>query len=91
MSSYCKPKHAYDVTNIQQIAWGVPANGLAYKETKEHSKWAISSDKTNWACIGDINRMDSQADRGGGTTCFYMAGLWRSLKNLIAAEDTCKS
>lgn len=90
MGSYCRPKPKFDVTNVMNITWGVSADGLGYGETKEHSKWAVSSDKVNWACIGDINRMESQADRGGGTTCVYMPGLWKSLKNLIGFEQTCK-
>lgn len=88
MESFCKPKHPYDVTNIMGLKW--TDADLQYKETKEHSKWAISMDNKPWACIGDINRMSSQGDRGGGTTCFNNPGLWKSLNTLIDSEDSCK-
>ncbi|KAL4496083.1 hypothetical protein ABPG72_015505 [Tetrahymena utriculariae] len=41
-----------------------------FKDTQDHSKYAISTDKANpFVCLGDINRMKSQWTRGGGTIC----------------------
>jgi deoxyribonuclease II len=42
-----------------------------------------------YVCVGDINRMQSQRNRGGGTVCFAHAGLWASLTAAIAKRDTC--
>jgi len=93
--SYCKPKYQYDVANILNLTWSV--NQTAYKESKEHSKWAIGIDfSTNsfphcgpLVCIGDINRMESQRNRGGGLSCFTNQGLWAGFKKLIDGVASC--
>ena len=37
----------------------------------DHAKWAISLDKKKpFICVGDINRMETQRHRAGGTACF---------------------
>jgi len=38
-------------------------NKIYYKESQDHSKWAVSN---QYYFIGDLNRMTSQAKRGGG-------------------------
>ena len=42
-----------------------------WKHTVDHSKWCVGANaaKGHVACIGDINRMSSQAKRGGGAVC----------------------
>lgn len=72
------------VQNIININWG----SIAYKETDEHSKWGVTLDKST-VCIGDINRMESQKKRGGGTTCFQHAGTARSFSALISGVESC--
>ena len=42
-----------------------------------------------YVCVGDINRMQSQRKRGGGTVCFTQPGLWASLAAAVTAEDKC--
>ena len=40
------------------------------KETQDHSKWAISIDKSQaLVCVGDLNHQTSQAARGGSFFC----------------------
>ncbi len=46
----------------------VEFNGVNWTEYNDHSKWAISD--TNIVCFSDINRMTTQAKRGGGAICF---------------------
>ena len=43
----------YEVDNIEYVSLG---EGYNYKFTQDHSKWAVSKDRTT-LCIGDINRM----------------------------------
>jgi len=92
---YCKPQYEYSVGNIVNVTWVV--NQTVYRDTKEHSKWAIAFDTQELtfpaagpiACIGDINRMESQRNRGGGTSCFAHPGLWKGLYKLISGVDSC--
>jgi len=56
----------------------------------DHSKWALSQVSTHpYVCIGDINRMQSQFKRGGGTTCFQSPLVWNSLRQWISETDKC--
>ena len=51
-----------------------------YKESQDHSKWAVSDKEWYW--VGDLNRMTSQFHRGGGGfigTDEYIANAFRSL------------
>lgn len=64
------------------------SEGFAWKETQDHSKWAISL-TGDWVCPSDINRMTSQYSRGGGAFCFRNPTLVRTLYNAIVSTDTC--
>ena len=48
------------ITDVKYIEY----ENINYKESQDHSKWAVSSDDYYW--IGDLNRMTSQYSRGGG-------------------------
>ena len=68
--------------------------GQTWKSTQDHSKWAISytdaeeGEALFLVCIGDVNRMLKQEERGGGTVCFRNERLWSAL--LEALEyDVC--
>ncbi|KHN81095.1 Deoxyribonuclease-2 [Toxocara canis] len=61
-----------------------------FKSTKDHSKFAISSDREQpFVCIGDINRMRSQYVRGGGTVCVKDTLLWKAYYDVIVNTNTC--
>lgn len=64
-----------DVKYITLKAIGMP---WAWPETHDHAKWAITH-ADDWICVGDINRMVSQAKRGGGTIAFQDPTLWNLL------------
>lgn len=83
---YCKPKHQYEVLDVEHLDW----MGHSYKETQDHSKWAISMD-SSYVCIGDINRMTSQFKRGGGTACFQSSQLHQKMEAAITQHDSCSS
>ena len=56
----------------------------------DHAKWAISLDsKQPYVCIGDINRMETQRKRGGGTLCFLNPTVWKTFKNSIKVVEEC--
>ena len=47
------PKCDYVIDNINYVNFGYD---LVYNSTRDHSKWAVTKDKS-FLCIGDINRM----------------------------------
>jgi deoxyribonuclease-2 len=73
----------FDVKYIDLSRLGAP---WAWPETHDHAKWGITVD-SDWICVGDINRMISQEQRGGGTIAFQDAKLWAALSktDLIVA------
>jgi deoxyribonuclease-2 len=79
MPTYCRPQYAWDVMNVRNLSFG---SGIAYDETKDHSKWGITTNKAI-VCVGDINRMESQRTRGGGTVRFVSLPLSLSHSHIL--------
>uniref|UniRef100_A0A0G4GHU4 Uncharacterized protein n=1 Tax=Chromera velia CCMP2878 TaxID=1169474 RepID=A0A0G4GHU4_9ALVE len=79
----------YEVTDIKEMQM----SDVSWSETHDHSKWAVSSPDTSgkdsWVCIGGVNRMHSQAKRGGGTLCFEETNLQKALLSSIVDSDEC--
>uniref|UniRef100_A0A914VG89 Deoxyribonuclease II n=1 Tax=Plectus sambesii TaxID=2011161 RepID=A0A914VG89_9BILA len=62
----------------------------AFKYTKDHSKWAVTASGGQMiTCIGDINRMTSQYERGGGAVCIKNFYVWSAYKNTIVDTNHC--
>jgi deoxyribonuclease-2 len=74
-----------------------------FTESQDHSKWAISKTdgyrsmnrdldegvmEKNWVLIGDLNRMYSQAKRGGGGMLIYDKDL-REAWNMLVTKNQC--
>jgi deoxyribonuclease-2 len=85
MPSFCKPQYTFNNINVRQVALD---STVTWPETKDHSKWAITTDASMF-CIGDINRQYSQAKRGGGTVCAQNPNIWTAFRKLIASMDSC--
>lgn len=90
MGSGCKPVTQYNVMDINGMTIETPKGKVWYNETKEHSKLAIAADG-GIVCAGDINRMTSQATRGGGTTCFSNTSLWEKITHQIGGWMSCST
>ena len=75
--------------NINSIAF--PNDAKAYWPSKDdHSKWAIGSTSSlNWVCSGGMNRMYSQAKRGGAFFCWQEPNLWTAFDGIVAGTETC--
>jgi len=88
MPSTCTPSYPYDTMNVLAVNY---EDIIWFAETKDHSKWAVtvSSSGGYWSCVGDINRMDSQASRGGGTVCLNFQLLYKSLYMMIDNVEAC--
>jgi deoxyribonuclease-2 len=72
--------HVNDILSLQ-----LPINDT-YKETQDHSKWAIGK---SYVCISDINRMTTQFKRGGGAFCFKNVNLAYVLNSTIRTSNHC--
>lgn len=71
------PSGRFSVEDIKYITLEEVGLPWAWKETKDHAKWAVSeANQGNWVCVGDINRMISQRERGGCTIAFQHNALW---------------
>ena len=40
-------------------------------------------------CVGDINRMESQRNRGGGAVCWSSRKLWQGMLASVGSRDAC--
>lgn len=73
------------VYDIQELNFG---SGFEYKESSDHSKWAVTADGSVF-CSADINRMTTQYVRGGGAICMENAKFATQMKNAITGHDQC--
>jgi deoxyribonuclease-2 len=64
--------------DVKYINLGALGAHWAWPETHDHAKWGITL-HSDWICVGDINRMISQRQRGGGTIAFQNVTLWKAL------------
>jgi deoxyribonuclease-2 len=64
--------------DISYITMGPLGIHWAWPETQDHAKWGVSL-TSDWVCVGDINRMISQRQRGGCTIAFQNRTLWNAL------------
>jgi deoxyribonuclease-2 len=75
------------VENIHEISF---STDITFVETKDHSKWGITSTTQNGiVCIGDINRMVSQRKRGGGATCFSDQTIYNQFNRIVSTVNRC--
>jgi len=85
--SFCPPKFDYALVNVATLSLG---DDVAFGETNDHSKWAISMDDTNpWVCVGDINHQQSQYTRAGGTMCFQNKNVYGAYYDMIDTYNSC--
>lgn len=69
----------FDILNLNM-------RGVLWKVTNDHSKWGIGA---RHACIGGVNRQNSQTKRGGSTICIEFPPLARSLTSSIDSFYEC--
>lgn len=69
-----------------------------FQEMEDHSKWAVTTSgpslqkqNSKWTCIGDINRMQEQTKRAGGTLCSNLEALWNGFRNAVTEVEKCDS
>lgn len=74
----------YKAYNIKQVN----VSQVDFNDSKDHSKWAVVSER-NVTCIGDINRMQSQEQRAGGTVCFQNTQVMHLFTESIIKYEQC--
>jgi len=84
--SFCPPKFDYQLENVATLVLGAD---VAFSETNDHSKWAISINDKSWVCVGDINHQQSQYTRSGGTMCFQNKNVHAAYSAMIDTINTC--
>lgn len=76
------------VTTVSYIE--IDQANYRFSASRDHSKWAVSnSTSEHWICIGDINRQDTQAKRGGGTVCQNSVEISDFYRDIIRDCDPC--
>jgi len=88
--SVCGDKKGnFDAINVMAMKIGTVSFGY----TKDHAKIGIATSysKTDggYICVGDINRMESQRKRGGGTVCFVTKTLYKALASSVTSVEDC--
>ena len=85
---------SFKVENVDAVDFGrfVPDLNTTFSTKHDHAKWAAAAlkpDKEPYVCVGDINRMNSQRHRAGGTLCFSDKTVWKNYKSIIKGIETC--
>ncbi|KAM8825841.1 deoxyribonuclease-2-alpha [Synchiropus picturatus] len=71
-----------------------PGKKPSYTTTHDHSKWAVSTVAAGgpgggWVCVGDINRIQAQEYRGGGTVCQRNPAVWKAYRTAALQCEMC--
>ncbi|XP_040896016.1 deoxyribonuclease-2-alpha-like [Toxotes jaculatrix] len=75
--------HLYNVKEVR-----LP-NMQPFSDTVDHSKWCVTPGG-GWTCIADMNREESQMDRGGGAICTNDVTVGKAFYTLITKHGPCK-
>lgn len=80
----------YTVNNVRELRLYEDRTIFSWHHQKDHSKWAISeSEDKGLVCIADINRMESQFERGGGAVCMKCPNCWNVFSKTILDIEPC--
>ena len=85
----CNLAGGFEADNIVSIKLCNDEEGT-WINKDDHSKWAVTKNK-HWVCSGGMNRMTSQAKRGGAFFCFVDDSFWKVLTGVITQVDACGS
>ncbi|XP_043940585.1 deoxyribonuclease-2-alpha [Protopterus annectens] len=80
----------YFVYSIEYLQF---SQAISFSHHIDHSKWCISKSANDsgkpWTCIGDMNRVEGEMKRGGGTVCTSDAAIWKAFYKLIEKYEDC--
>ena len=90
LGPYCPPHKPYTVNDIEAMHMTGPSGKpVNWHFTQDHAKWAVGLQGDGLICIGDINRMMSQRNRGGGAICFRNRALSQGMFASINSTASC--
>ncbi|XP_033937182.1 deoxyribonuclease-2-alpha-like [Pseudochaenichthys georgianus] len=75
------PHHVYNVKMVKLLE-------TVYSDTEDHSKWCVAPN-IGRTCIADLNRHESQKNRGGGAICFQNVAVAKAFKTTIKDYERC--
>jgi len=58
---------------------------VCYRESQDHSKWAVSD--STFYCVGDLNRMTSQYNKGGGGFIIDNKEISHAFREIICEDE----
>ena len=76
-----KRGHPLDPSDVIRDIETMGYTTTEWKCSQDHSKWAVNDTTICW--IGDLNRMSSQANRGGGGFVLHHSALAQLLRDLV--------
>lgn len=95
LNSTCDDQTPLRTLNIDYLHLKDSQNKSAlvqWKHTNDHSKWAIGIDQNKpLVCVGDINRMQSQFNRGGGVVCMKNLKAWKKMISFVDKTEKCQN
>uniref|UniRef100_A0A6G5A8G5 Putative deoxyribonuclease ii n=1 Tax=Rhipicephalus microplus TaxID=6941 RepID=A0A6G5A8G5_RHIMP len=83
---FCRSK--YQVTDVKEVLIHTANGKLTFSSREDHSKWSVTRTK-NVFCFSSLNRMKSQAARGGEITCLFEVRTAILFKNTIGERTKC--
>ena len=93
MNSSCNNR--FHVENIDELDFDLPGkkDDEDFTTRHDHAKWAVAKENTKngqkYICIGDINRMETQLKRAGGTVCFAHHYAWKAFTGIVKTIEKC--
>lgn len=81
----------FTVENIIRLDVKSNADDYPFANYEDHSKYVLSKTSDSpFVCIGDINRMETQFKRGGGTLCTKDYQIWTVFKSVVTEIESCR-
>ena len=88
LGSFC-PSSGQTVEDIQSVDFGF-GSGSAWDNSVDHSKWGVGI-SGSVLCLGDLNRVVTQATRGGGAVCTSLANYATPFLRSVVSTDNCSN
>ena len=86
LGAFC-PSSGQTVEDVESIDFGFDS-ASSWDNSVDHSKWGVGTSGAI-LCLGDLNRVVTQATRGGGAVCTSLAGYVKPFLQSVVTTDSC--